>query len=76
MTPQANPNAAAKIVNEYQRRPIIPDPDAARRYVAADLPIRFTAWAGRIAQMNAWNDSAEWLIDRRGPRCADYRAAR
>lgn len=43
MTPQANPNLAAEIVDEYLRRLMIPDPDAARRYVAPDLQIRFTA---------------------------------
>lgn len=43
MTHQAHPNLAAEIVDEYLRRLMIPDPDAARRYVAPDLQIRFTA---------------------------------
>ena len=76
MTPRAIPNAAAEIVDKYMRRLMIPDPDAAWRYVAADLQIRFTARAGLIAQTDAWNNSAKWLIDCCGLRCADYRAAR
>ncbi|MDP2447947.1 MAG: nuclear transport factor 2 family protein [Polaromonas sp.] len=144
MPTQAKPNAAAEIVDEYLRLLMIPDPDAARRYVAPDLQIRFTGgqvmrdpdecaafnatryrWVkkrvdhtetvaggsheqtvvyslgtlhgewpdgtpfegnryvdrfivrtGLIAQMDVWNDSAEWLIDRCGLRCKDYRAAR
>ena len=76
MTPQAIPNADAEIGYRYMRRLMIPDPDVARRYAAADLQIRFTAGAGLIAQTDAWNNSAEGLIDRCGLRCADYRAAR
>ena len=33
---------AAKIVDEYLRLLMIPDPDAARKYCAEDLEIRFT----------------------------------
>lgn len=43
MTPQVNPNVAAEFVDEFLRRLMIPDPNAARRYVAPDLQIRFTA---------------------------------
>ena len=35
-------NAAAKIVEDYLRVLMIPDPEAARRYCAPDLEIRFT----------------------------------
>jgi len=35
-------NPAAKIVEEYLRLLMIPDPEAARRYVGPDLEIRFT----------------------------------
>ena len=42
MTPQANPNVAAEIVDEYLRRLMFRVPDAARRYVAPDLQIRLT----------------------------------
>lgn len=65
MPPKANPNAAARIVDEDLLQSMIPDPDAARRYVGAGL----------IEQMDVWNNSAEWLIERCGLRCADYRAA-
>lgn len=143
MPPQAKPNAAAEIVDEDLRLLMIPEPDAARRYVAPDLQIRLTGgqvmrapdgcaafnatryrWVkkrvdhtdavaggsheqtvvdslgtlhgkwpdgspfkgnryvdrfivriGLLAQMDLWNNSAEWLIERCGLRCADYRAA-
>ena len=35
-------NEAAKIVEEYLRVLMIPDPEAARKYCAEDLEIRFT----------------------------------
>ena len=35
-------NAAGTLVEEYLRLLMIPDPDAARRYCAPDLEIRFT----------------------------------
>ena len=35
-------NPAAKIVEEYLRVLMIPDPEAARRYCAPDMEIRFT----------------------------------
>jgi ketosteroid isomerase-like protein len=35
-------NAAAKIVEDYLRVLMIPDPEGARRYCAPDLEIRFT----------------------------------
>ena len=35
-------NEAAKIVEEYLRLHMIPDPDAARRFCAPDMEIRFT----------------------------------
>ena len=35
-------NAAAKIVEEYLRVLMIPDPEAARRYCAPEMQIRFT----------------------------------
>ena len=35
-------NAAAKIVEEYLRVLMIPDPEAARRYCAPEMEIRFT----------------------------------
>ena len=35
-------NAAAKIVEEYLRVLMIPDPEGARRYCAPELEIRFT----------------------------------
>lgn len=128
-TSDANP---ADIVNEYLRLLMIPDPAAARRFVAPDLQIRFTGgrmmhdpaecaafnakryrWVkkriestevvygatsdhaivysrgtlygvwpdgtefagnryvdryvvchGLIAEMDVWNDSAEWLLDK------------
>jgi len=128
-----NPSPAA-IVDDYLRLLMVPDPDAARRFVAPDLQIRFTGgramrdpaecaafnatryrWVkkriertetvaggtaeatvvyslgtlygewpdgtpfegnryvdryvvrqGLITQMDVWNDSAEWLLDRAG----------
>ena len=35
-------NPAAKIVEEYLRLLMIPDPEAARRYIGPELEIRFT----------------------------------
>lgn len=132
--PQQIAAAPATIVDEYLRLLMIPDPDAARRFVAPELVIRFTggremhdpsecarfnagryAWVkkridstevvagsdaahaivysrgtlygawpdgtpfegnryvdryvlrdGLIAQMDVWNDSAEWLLARAG----------
>ncbi len=129
-----SPTTPAAIVDEYLRLLMIPDPAAARRFVADDLQIRFTggramrdpaecaafnasryrwvkkrveqtetvagriddatvvystgtlygAWpdgtafegnryvdryvvrGGLIAQMDVWNDSAEWLLMRAG----------
>jgi hypothetical protein len=131
---QASPPAAAAVVDEYLRRLMIPDPDAARELVSPELRIRFTggremrdpaqcaafnagryAWVkkrieatevvsgasddhavvysrgtlygawpdgtpfegnryvdryvvrhGLITQMDVWNDSAEWLLERAG----------
>jgi ketosteroid isomerase-like protein len=127
-------NAAAKIVEDYLRVLMIPDPEAARRYCAPEMEIRFTGnramrdpaecaafnrgrykWVkkafgpthvaeggtedetvvyqtgtlygewpdgtkfegnryvdryvvrrGKIARMEVWNDSAEWLLVRAG----------
>lgn len=36
------PTTAAEVVDEFLRLIMIPDPDAARRYTAPDLRIRFT----------------------------------
>jgi hypothetical protein len=128
----ASPATPAALVDEYLRLLMIPDPDAARRFVAPGLRIRFTGgramsdpaecaafnagryrWVkkhiqatetvaggtpdhtvvyslgtlygewpdgtpfegnrfvdryvvadGRIVQMDVWNDSAEWILDR------------
>ena len=38
----ASPSAAAAVVDEYLRRLMIPDPDAARELVSPELRIRFT----------------------------------
>ncbi len=38
----ASPSSPAEVVDEYLRLLMIPDPDAARRFVAPDLRIRFT----------------------------------
>lgn len=132
--PPREPATAAEVVDEYLRLLMIPDPAAARRFVAPALHIRFSGgrvmhdpaectafnacryrwvrkrvertetvaggtadetvvyslgtlhgeWpdgtafegnryvdryvlrAGRIVQMDVWNDSAEWLLDRAG----------
>lgn len=40
--PAATATTPAAIVDEYLRLLMIPDPDAARRFVAPDLQIRFT----------------------------------
>lgn len=130
--PAAAPASPAAIVDAYLRLLMVPDPDAARRFVAPGLRIRFTGgramsdpaecaafnagryrWVkkhiqatetvaggtpghtvvyslgtlfgewpdgtpfegnrfvdryvvadGRIVQMDVWNDSAEWILDR------------
>lgn len=36
---------------------------------------RFVVQAGLITQMDVWNDSAEWLIERFGLRTEDHRVA-
>ena len=41
-TPTAAPTTAAEVVDEFLRLIMIPDPEAARRYTAPDLRIRFT----------------------------------
>lgn len=41
-TPTTPPQTAGEIVDEFLRLVMIPDPDAARRYVAPGLQIRFT----------------------------------
>lgn len=69
MTPQANPNVATEIVDEYLRRLMIPDPDGARRYVAPGLQIRFTA-----SQVMRGPDGCAAF--NATLRVADYRAAR
>jgi hypothetical protein len=59
MKPQAQPDpaSAAEVVDEFLRLIMIPDPDAARRYTAPGLRIRFTG--GRVmddpAQCTAFN---------------------
>ena len=40
--PPSPPLTAAAVVDEFLRLVMIPDPDAARRYTAPDLRIRFT----------------------------------
>ncbi len=133
--PQTSDTDPAHVVNEYLRLLMIPDPAAARRFVAPDLQIRFTGgrlmrdpaecaafnanryrWVkkriestevvhgarpdhaivysrgtlygvwpdgtefagnryvdryvvrhGLIAEMDVWNDSAEWLLDKAAP---------
>jgi hypothetical protein len=135
--PAKPPASPAEIVDEYLRLLMIPDPAAARAFIAADLQIRFTggramsepaecaafnakryAWVkkkvertevvegadddeaivysigslygawldgaafegnryvdryvvrhGKIARMDVWNDSAEWLLTRAGLAC-------
>ena len=54
-------NPAAKIIEEYPRVLMIPDPEAARRYCAPGMQIRFT---GNRLMRDPY--SAEWLLVRAG----------
>ena len=66
-TAQETQSEPARIVDEYLRLLMIPDPDAARRFVAPDLQIRFTG--GRAmsdpAQCAAFNATRyKWVKKR------------
>ena len=50
---QASPHDAAAVVDEYLRRLMIPDPDAARELAAPGLEIRFTGDPAQCAAFNA-----------------------
>ena len=63
-------NPAAKIVEEYLRLLMIPDPDAARRHIGPELEIRFTG--NRLmrdpAECAAFNAKRyKWLKKKFGP---------
>ena len=58
-TTTAPPSTAAEVVDEFLRLIMIPDPEAARRYTAPGLRIRFTG--GR-----AMNDPSECTAFNRG----------
>ena len=63
-------NPAAKIVEEYLRLLMIPDPEAARRYIGPELEIRFTG--NRLmrepAECTAFNAQRyKWVKKKFGP---------
>jgi ketosteroid isomerase-like protein len=63
-------HAAAKIVEEYLRLLMIPDPDGARRYIGPELEIRFTG--NRLmrdpAECAAFNATRyKWVKKKFGP---------
>jgi len=63
-------NAAAKLVEEYLRLLMIPDPEAARRYCAPEMEIRFTG--NRLmrdpAECAAFNRARyKWVKKKFGP---------
>ena len=63
-------NEAAKIVEEYLRVLMIPDPEAARKYCAEDLEIRFTGNRRMRdpAECAAFNKSRyKWVKKKFGP---------
>ena len=67
---QREPNQAAKIVEEYLRLHMIPDPDAARQFCAPDFEIRFTG--NRLMhdpkEATAFNKSRyKWVKKKFGP---------
>ena len=67
---QREPNPAARIVEEYLRILMIPDPAAARQFCAAELEIRFTG--NRLmrepAECAAFNASRyKWVKKKFGP---------
>ena len=61
------PTTAAEVVDEFLRLIMIPDPDAARRYTAPDLRIRFTGGRamGDPKECTAFNRSRyKWVKKR------------
>jgi hypothetical protein len=66
-TPVAAPRTAAEVVDEFLRLIMIPDPEAARRYTAPGLRIRFTGGRamGDPAECTAFNRSRyKWVKKR------------
>jgi hypothetical protein len=66
-TPVADPSTAAEVVDEFLRLIMIPDPQAARRYTAPGLRIRFTGGRamGDPAECTAFNRARyKWVKKR------------
>jgi len=65
-----DPNPAARIVEEYLRLHMIPDPDSARQFCSPDIEIRFTG--NRLmrdpAEATAFNKARyKWVKKKFGP---------